>query len=176
MSNPTVFLSCRREDASQSEPVRRALEEAQLTIVENRDGISTAGLFVACVSANGYVAEEVEIAIAMLQRLERIRWWLLVVPIDNCEVPALPITPKVTLRDLRADLDEIPLRLAPKQSRGILITETETQRLMASRGVIVGAQVTEPAGGDQHSKTKFSEVVIDNEVTFIGTVIGKRTE
>lgn len=175
MYGQTAFLSCRGEDAPLSERVRRALAGARWTIVDDKEAISSAGLFVACVSTGGYVAEELEIAIETLQRLERDRAWLMVVRLDACDVPALPITVKVTLQDLVVDLDDIPIRLAQRQSRRSVISETDAERIMASRGVIVGTQVSDEAGGELQSKTTYREVVIDHDITFIGTVFGKRT-
>lgn len=170
----SVFLSCRDADAALTAPVRRALEAAQMTIVQYRDAIQDAELFVACASASGYVSEELDLAIEMLQRLERDRSWLLVVPVEECEIPALPITPKVTLRDLVVSLGELAHRLASRPEPGTLVSETEIKRVMGSRGTLVGTEVSDGSAGDVHSKTTYGEVTMDIEVIVVGTSIGKK--
>jgi hypothetical protein len=172
MRTATVFLSCRDEDAALAAPVRRALDAAQMTVVQYRDAIPDAELFVACVSADGYVSDELDLAIDVLQRLERDRWWLLVVPVDKCEIPALTITSKVDLRDLVVPLGELAHRLASRRGAGTLVTETEVQRLMGSSGVLVGTEVSDEPTGDVHTKTTYGEVTMDGRVVVIGTSLG----
>lgn len=174
MPSRTVFLSCRDEDAPRSEPVRRALAAAQWTIIGGRDAISTAGLFVACVSAGGYVAEELEIAIASLQRLEHDRSWLMVVPLDHCNVPTLPITPKVTLRDLVINLDQLNRSSNINKTGGTLQVEARSAGVQAPDAVGIGAIVSAPGTGNQTVKTDIGTVTGDETGLLIGAIISDR--
>lgn len=181
MSAQTVFLSYRPEDATLTQAVQRALSTAQLVIVDREDprgienAISDAGLFVGCVSAGGYAAEELQIAIAKLQGLERNRSWLIVVRLEDCDVPALPITAKFTLRDFVVDADAIVRRLSPKETAGKLVAETKAAGVQAGEdAIVIGAMVNELGGGDYTIKTDAGTVTGDKTALVIGARIDHR--
>lgn len=180
MSDQTVFLSYRPEDAALIQPVQRALTAAQLVIVDREDprgiedAISGAGLFVGCVSAGGYAAEELQIAIAKLQRLERNRSWLIVVRLEDCDVPALPITAKLTLRDFVDDVDAIERRLRPREMAGKLEVETKAAGVQAEEAIVFGAWVNGPGGGDHAIKTDVGTVTGDKTALIVGAKIDNR--
>jgi hypothetical protein len=180
MSAQTVFLSYRPEDATLTQPVQRALTTAQLVIVDREDprgienAISDAGLFVGCVSAGGYAAEELQIAIAKLQGLERNRSWLIVVRLEDCDVPALPITPKFTLRDFLDDVDAIVRRLSPKEMAGKLVAETKAAGVQTEDAIVIGAVVNGLGGGDYTIKTDVGTVTGDKTALIVGAKIDHR--
>jgi hypothetical protein len=177
MSDQTVFLSYRPEDATLIQPVRRAITAAQLVIADREDprgiedAISGAGLFVGCVSAGGYATEELQIAIAKLQGLERIRSWLMVVRLEDCDVPALPITAKLTLRDFVVDVDAIERRLRPKARAGKLEVDTKAAGVQAENAIVYGAVVNGLGGGDYAIKTDVGTVTGDKTALIVGARI-----
>ena len=177
MSDQTVFLSYRPEDATLIQPVRRAITAAQLLIADREDprgiedAISGAGLFVGCVSAGGYATEELQIAIAKLQRLERIRSWLMVVRLEDCDVPALPITAKLTLRDFVDDVDTIERRLRPKEIDGKLEVQTKVEAVQTEEATVYGAIVNGLCGGNHAIKTDVGTVTGDKSVLIVGAKI-----
>jgi hypothetical protein len=174
MPVPTVFLSCRAEDAFYTRMIRDSLEKTGAVIVDGlgrgpaevHDAITGADLFVACVSPGGYATDEVQFAISKLAALEHDRWWFAVVCLGLCEIPDVPITPKVSLRDLVADPLELLQRRA--SSLGTTTAETEFEDVAIGDGRFTGNDIRkDQPNGNVNMKTSVKRIVVDK-----GEIVG----
>jgi hypothetical protein len=171
MSDRTVFLSYRHEDVHLVEPLKQAIETADLSVIDFQNlgpggiekAITDAAIFVGCISAGGYADDELRCAISKLEALERDRSWLVMVP----------ITTKLTQSDFAADVDKIKRRPAAEEIGGKFKSKTKVGIAQAKNATVTGAVMDASSGGDVSTELEVETLTIDHNLVLTGTI--KRT-
>lgn len=178
MARNEIFLSCRREDARHADEVRKAVRAAGYDAVDARpEAIPNAVFFIACISANGHVARELEAAIEEVRSGARGTSWLMVVRLGECPIPPLPVTELTTLPEFVVRIRDLESRLGRSATAGLDL-DTEADDVMAPDVVVSALEADGEAIAGQtiRSKTKVRNVVGDRRATVVGVVVTtKRT-
>lgn len=175
MARNAIFLSYRREDAGSVEEIRDAVQAAGYDDVHAPpEAIRNAAFFIACVSANGYVASEVELAIEQVRSGARDASWLMVVRLGECSIPALPVAGFATLPEFVIRLGDLGSRLgAPATARLDLHTKANDVMAPDARVFALNADEEAIAGLTVQSRTEVGNVVGDR-VAVVGAVLTKK--
>jgi hypothetical protein len=173
MASTDIFLSYRREDAPFVDDVRNAVRSAGYSAVDTPpEAIRNAAFLIACISANGYVSDELDAAIEEVRSGARDPSWLMVMRLGECSIPPLPVTGFTTLPELVVRLGDLESRLGRPPAVGIDV-DIEADDVMAPDIVVSALQADGEAiiGQTIRSKTKVRNVVADRRAAVIGTVI-----
>jgi len=167
-----IFLSYRREDAQYVDDVRNAVRAAGYGAVDTPPAaIRNAAFVIACISANGYVAGELEAAIEEVRSGARDASWLMVVRLGECAIPPLPIAGFTTLPELVVRTGDLESRLGTPATPGADL-DTEADDVMAPDIVVSALKADGEAikGQTIKSKTKVRRVVADRRAAVIGVI------
>ena len=179
MARNEIFLSCRREDARHAGEVRSAVQAAGYDDVDAPpEAIPSAAVFIACISANGYVPSELEAAIEQVRSGARDASWLMVVRLGDCSIPRLPVAGFTTLPEYVVRIGDLESRLGKPAATAGIDLDTEADDVMAPDVVVSALKADREAlhGQTIKSKTKVGKVVADDRASIIGAIVTtKRT-
>jgi hypothetical protein len=174
MARNGIFLSYRREDAQDVGEVRSAVHAAGYDDVSApQEAIRHAAAFIACISANGHVARELEAAIEQVRSGARDPSWLMVLRLGECPIPPLPVAGLTTLPEFVVRIDDLERRLG-KPATGRLDLHTKANEVMAPRAEVFALKADQDAIAGQtiKSETEVGKVVAD-DVAAVGAVLTK---
>ncbi|HEX6100448.1 MAG TPA: toll/interleukin-1 receptor domain-containing protein [Thermoanaerobaculia bacterium] len=175
MAGNGIFLSYRREDGRYVDGVRNAVRAAGYVDIDaTLAAIRSAAFFIGCISANGYVASELEAAIEEVRSGARDASWLMVVRLGECPIPHLPVTGFTTLPEFVVRIGDLEGRLG-KLATTRLNLRTKANDVMAPEAEVFALKADEDAIAGQTIKaeTEVRNVVGDN-VAVVGSVLTKK--
>lgn len=178
MQARSIYLSCAAEDRQAIHGLQTALERASCEVISQRpEAIRDAWRFVACFSSAGGAVryDHAELKAAVDHARTADRDWLVVVKLQKCHLPILPIDwHKVPTIHVPTDWDKAVERITGERRPGTATTTMRAEELgIGGNLVMVNAEVQGSASAvpDARQEFEWGVVTIDGDATFKNTVV-----